>query len=46
MIKSYEKLRKQNKDKIKVPKRAQDVIDIDTIYKDGIFCSGNKYSKT
>ena len=39
MIKSYEKLRKQNKDKIKVPKRAQDVIDIDTIYKDGIFCS-------
>ena len=29
-----------------MPKRAQDVIDIDTIYKDGIFCSGNKYSKT
>lgn len=46
MIKSYEKLRKQNKDKIKVPKRAQDIIDIDTIYKDGIFCSGHKYSKT
>lgn len=46
MIKSYEKLRKQNKEKIKVPKRAQDVIDVDTIYKDGIFCLGNKYSKT
>lgn len=46
MIKSYEKLRKQNKEKIKVPKSAQDIIDTDTIYKDGIFCSGNKYSKT
>lgn len=46
MIKSYEKLRKQNKEKIKIPKIAQDIINIDTIYKDGIFCSGNKYSKT
>ena len=46
MIKSYEKLRKQNKEKINVPKRAQDIIDIDTIYEDGIFCVGKKYSKT
>ncbi|MGN1181597.1 MAG: VirB4-like conjugal transfer ATPase, partial [Faecalibacillus sp.] len=46
MIKSYEKLRKQNKEKMKVPKSAQDIIDADTIYKDGIFCCGNKYSKT
>lgn len=46
MIKSYEKLRKLNKEKMKVPKSAQDIIDADTIYKDGIFCCGNKYSKT
>lgn len=46
MIKSYERLKKQNKEKIKVPKKAQDIIDIDTIYKDGVFCSGRKYSKT
>ena len=37
MIKSYERLKKQNKEKISVPKSAQDLIDIDTIYKDGIF---------
>ena len=46
MIKSYERLKKQNKEKISVPKSAQDLIDIDTLYKDGIFCSKNKYSKT
>ena len=39
-------MKKQNKEKISVPKSAQDLIDIDTIYKDGIFCSKNKYSKT
>lgn len=37
MIKSYEKLRKQNKEKMRVPKSVQDIIDADTIYKDGIF---------
>ena len=46
MIKSYERLKRQNKDKFSVPKSAQDIIDIDTIYRDGIFCSGNKYSKS
>lgn len=46
MIKSYERLRKQNKEKFKVPKSAQDIIDIDAIYKDGIFQYRNKYSKT
>jgi len=45
-IKSYSRLKRLNKDKIRVPKSAQDIIDIDTIYRDGIFCSGNKYSKT
>lgn len=29
MIKSYERLKKQNKEKISVPKSAQDLIDID-----------------
>lgn len=46
MIKSYERLKKQNREKLKVPKSAQDVINIDTIYADGIFCVGKKYSKT
>lgn len=46
MIKSYEKIRKQNKEKFKVPKSAQDVVDADVIYKDGIFKIGNKFTKT
>lgn len=46
MIKSYAKLKKQNKDKFKVPRSAQDTVPIDTIYKDGIFRIGNKYSKS
>ena len=45
MIKSYAKLKKQNKEKFKVPKSAQDTIPMDIIYKDGIFRMGNKYSK-
>lgn len=46
MIKSYEKIRKQNKEKFKVPKSAQDVVDAEVIYKDGIFKIGNKFTKT
>lgn len=45
MIKSYEKIRKANKEKFNVPKSAQDIVDVDTIYKDGIFQSGKRYSK-
>ena len=45
MIKSLSKLRKQNKEKFRVPRSAQDVIDIDVIYKDGIFQKGKNYSK-
>lgn len=37
MIKSYERLKKLNKEKIKIPKYVQDTIPVDTIYKDGIF---------
>lgn len=46
MIKSYSKLRRLNKEKFKVPKSTQETIPIDTIYKDGIFHMGNKYSKS
>lgn len=46
MIKSLSKIRKQNKDKFKVPKSAQDVVDAEVIYKDGIFKINNRYTKT
>lgn len=46
MIKSLSKIKKQNKDKFKVPKSAQDVVDAEVIYKDGIFKIGNRYTKT
>ena len=46
MIKSYLKLLKQNKEKFRVPRTVQQTIPIDTIYKDGIFRIGNKYSKS
>ena len=46
MIKSYTKLLKLNKDKRSVPKSFQDTIPIATIYEDGIFKCGNKYTKT
>lgn len=46
MIKSLEKIKKQNKEKFKIPKSAQDIVDVETIYKDGIFQVGNKFTKT
>ena len=46
MIKSFERIKKQNKERINVPRTIQDTIPIDTIYKDGIFRIGNKYSKS
>ena len=46
MIKSYERLKKLNKEKIKIPKYVQDTIPVDTIYKDGIFRCGNNYTKS
>ena len=45
MLKSLSKFKSQNKDKIKVPRTVQDTIPIDTIYKDGIFRYGKRYSK-
>ena len=45
-IKTIRNLFKQDKDKFVTPKGVQDVIPVDTIYKDGIFVrSKNKYSK-
>ena len=46
MIKSYERLKKQNKERIRVPRTVQDTIPVDLVYKDGIFRSGNRYTKS
>ena len=46
MLKSYAKIRKQNKEKIHVPRTTQQTIPIDTVYEDGIFRMGIRYSKT
>lgn len=45
MIKSFSKLKKQNKEEFRIPKTTQDVIPVDTVYKDGIFKIGNRYTK-
>lgn len=45
MIKSYAKLKKQNKNKFKIPRTAQDLVEADTIYSDGVFQYGNRFSK-
>lgn len=46
MIKSYERLKKQNKERIRVPRTVQDTIPVDSVYKDGIFRFGNRYTKS
>ena len=46
MIKSYSKLKKQNKEEFRIPKTTQDTIPVDTVYKDGIFKIGNRYTKS
>ena len=47
MIKSYSRLKKQNKERIKVHCSIQDTIPICAIFQDGIFLlKGNKYSKS
>lgn len=45
MIKSYARLKKQNKNKFKIPRTSQDLVDADTIYTDGVFQKGNRFSK-
>lgn len=39
-------MKKQNKEEFRIPKTTQDVIPIDTVYKDGIFKIGNRYTKS
>lgn len=46
MIKTLKNLFKQDKEKFVVPKGAQNVIPVKTIYEDGIFMVGGKYAKT
>ena len=46
MLRSHQKLKSLNKEKYKVPRSVQDTIPIDTVYTDGIFRMGNKYSKS
>ena len=46
MMKSLKNRIKEDKEKYTVPKTVQDYIPITTIYKDGIFKIGNKYSKS
>ena len=46
MIKSVGKLFKQDKERYTVPRKAQDVIPVRRIWKDGIFMVGNKFAKT
>lgn len=46
MIKSIKTIMRQDKEKYKVPRKVQDIIPIERIWKDGIFKVGNKFSKT
>jgi len=46
MMKSIKKLIRLEKEKYRIPRKVQDLIPIDCIWKDGIFRKGNLYSKT
>ena len=46
MIKTLKKLLKQDKERYSVPRKVQDIIPIQRIWKDGIFQVGNRFSKT
>lgn len=39
-------MKKLNNDRVKIPRSVQDTIPVDSIYSDGIFCIGNRYSKS
>jgi len=45
MIKTLKILSKQEKERYTVPKKVQDVIPVRRIWQDGIFLTGNKFSK-
>jgi hypothetical protein len=46
MIKTLQRLLKQDQERYIVPRKVQDVIPIKRIWNDGIFLVGNKYAKT
>ena len=46
MIKSVKTIMRQDREPYRVPRRVQDVIPIQTIWTDGIFRVGSKFSKT
>ena len=46
MIKSLQKIMKQDKEKFVIPKGVQQAIPIHTIWPDGVFRVGNKFSKS
>lgn len=46
MIKTLKNLLKQDKERYSVPRKVQDVIPVQRIWKDGIFQVGNRFSKT
>ena len=46
MTKTIKRLIQQEKERFRIPRRVQDLIPIDCIWKDGIFRTGQKYSKT
>lgn len=46
MIKTLKTIMRQEKEKYKIPRKVQDIIPVQCIWKDGIFKSGGKFSKT
>lgn len=46
MIKTLKTMSKQDKERYTVPRKVQDVIPVRRIWQDGIFMTGNKFSKT
>ena len=46
MLKTLNSLRKQEKEKYKVPRRVQDLIPIRRIWADGIFQVGSQFCRT
>ena len=46
MIKTLKRINRDSDEKFNVPRSVQDVIPIRTLYKDGTFKVGRKFSKT
>ena len=46
MIKTLKTIMRQDREQYRIPRRVQDVIPIHSVWPDGIFKVGNKFSKT